>query len=360
MYINILRHIVLIITFCCFLFIYGCEKVDNYEIFYEIDESYFEYPFDTLLDYYIISAWRILGDTVPAYTPEMVATHTKLVGKLPWVTPTSSANLQFVIGQTSGWPKNPEYPDDPEIPPQNIYGYQITDLDYNNPKVKVVLTAGQHSTEFPGNYALEGMVNFLAGSDPRAVFLRRKAVFYVYPDINPEGRYMAIKKINLQSAPDPNAKNDGRYRGNPELYAAGEKDHNRVWLEEFFGKFSTIDLLIAAWEKDFGNKADYLWDMHGPQPTGNWRSPSLDASTNAYAKALMRIEPELLRCGPPGEFKAYVAYSPPGKIGLYALDDQIGLHVKYPYVYEGGPWTRERLLLSGKRLAIAFYEVLNN
>jgi hypothetical protein len=322
-----------------------------------VDEGYFDYTYEKVLDYYVINAWHGLNETVPAYSPEMVARHTQLVLALPWVKPTPSADKNGVLGQTPGWPKNPDYPEDPEIPPQNILGYQITDPRVDGPKVKMILTSGTHATEFTGNWVLEGMVNFLASSDPRAAFLRKKAIFYVYPDINPEGRYMAVHRIDLKAAPDPNGGTDLRKRGNSELYKSGEKDHNRVWREEFYGKFSTVDILRAAWEKDADNKADYLWDMHGPQMPPNWRTPSTEARTNLYAQALMKREPDVIRCGPESGFKVNVASGPPGKLSGYAYTEE-GLHVSYPYVYEPGGWTRERLLESGKNLVLALYDVL--
>jgi len=320
-----------------------------------VDESDFRYPYDEVFDYYVIRAWRDLDEPVAAYTPQMVARHTERLGKLPWVAPTPSGDEQMILGHTPGWPKNPDYPEDPEIPPQPIYGYQITDPGADGPKVKMVLASGNHATEFTGNWVLEGMVNFLAGNDPRAVFLRSKAEFYVYPDVNPEGRYQAVHRIDLKAAPDPNAGGDGCYRGNPELYAAGERDHNRVWTTR--GKFSTIDTITAAMKKDTGGQADYLWDMHGPQATANWRSPRLEARINDYANALMRREPDVLRCGPPGSFKKNVAAGPPGKLSLWAASEE-GLNVTFPYVYEPGGWTRERLLESGRNLALALHDVL--
>ena len=321
----------------------------------KIDESYFRYPYEQVLDYYVINAWRGLDKPVPAYTPQMVSRHTQLVGKLPWVGPTASGNQQMVLGQTPGWPKHPDWPDDPEIPPQMIYGYQITDPRVEGPKVRMVLASGNHATEFTGNWVLEGMVNFLAGNDPRAVWLRSKAVFYVYPDVNPEGRYQAVHRINLKAAPDPNAQGDGRKRGNPELYAAGERDHNRVWTTR--GKFSTIDTLTAAMKKDTGGHAEYFWDMHGPQEPANWRSPRMEARINDYAHALLKREPDVLRCGPPGRFKVNVASGPPGKLSLWAASEE-GLNATYPYVYEPGGWTRERLLEAGRNLALALHDVL--
>lgn len=320
-----------------------------------VDDSYFEYEYDKVYDYYIINAWRGLDEPVPAYTPQMVERHTALVGALPWVTPTLSGNDQFVLGQSAGWPANPSFPNDPAVPPHNIYGYQITDPNAEGPKTKVILASGNHATEFTGNWVLEGMVNFLAGSDPRAEFLRSTAVFYVYPDVNPDGRYQAVHRINFEAAPDPNAGTNLRKRGNPQLYAAGERDHNRVWTTS--GRFATVDTITAAMKKDTGGRADYFWDMHGPQEPPNWRSPLLEARINDYAVALMKREPDVLRCGPPGNFKRNVASGPPGKMSLWAASEE-GLSATYPYVYEPGGWTRERLLEAGRNLALALHDVL--
>ena len=320
-----------------------------------VDDSYFEYEYDKVYDYYIINAWFGLDEPVPAYTPQMVERHTALVGALPWVTPTLSGSDQFVLGQSAGWPANPSFPNDAAVPPHNIYGYQITDPNAEGPKTKVILASGNHATEFTGNWVLEGMVNFLAGSDPRAEFLRSTAVFFVYPDVNPDGRYQAVHRINFEAAPDPNAGTNLRKRGSPELYAAGQGDHNRIWTTS--GQFSTIDTLVPAMQADTGGGADYLWDMHGPQEPANWRSPSVAAAVNEYAAALLAREPDVLRCGPPGSFKRNVAGGPPGKLSLWA-GDAGGGNVLYPYVYEPGGWTEEWLKESGRNLALAFYDVL--
>ncbi len=323
-----------------------------------ISKDYFNYPYEEFYDYYVIKAWRILEERVPAYTPEMIARHTKLVNKLPWVNPTLSSNKQMILGRTPGWPKNSNFAEDPEIPPQNIFGYQITDPHVKNEtKVKMILIAGQHSCEMTGNWVLEGMVNFLAGIEPEAELLRKKAIFYVYPDVNPEGRYQVVNNINLKAAPDPGAKSDGCYRGNPEIYSAGLSDHNRVWNTD--GMFSTIDILKKAMITDTDGKADYLWDMHGPQKHANWRTPIEEARTNEYAMALMNREPDVIRCGPESGFKINVANGPPGKIGLWAISEE-GLRVSYPYIYEPGGWSQERFKESGRNLALALYDVLSD
>ena len=130
--------LILVITGICFPFY----QVTGQHISSEIDESYFEYPYKKVLDYYVINAWSGLNHTVPAYTPEMVARHTSLLLGLPWVEPTPSADEHGIIGKTPGWALNPDYPDDPEIPRQNIYGYMITDPYVNSPKIKMILTSG--------------------------------------------------------------------------------------------------------------------------------------------------------------------------------------------------------------------------
>ncbi len=312
-------------------------------------------PIRKKYDYYIIKAWRKLKRPLPAYTPEMVERHTGVIMQQPCVVPTPSGDGQGVIGMTIGWPKNIDFPDDPEIPAQKIFAYCLTDPDCAEPKIKFMVACGQHANEFTGSWVLEGMVNFLAGDDPRAALLRRKAQFFVYPDLNPDGRYQAVHRLEFKAAPDPDADGDMRMRGNPEIYAAGESDHNRLWQTN--GRFSTIDLFKRVWLKDTGGEADYFWDIHGPQNTGNWRTPSNKARTNLYAKALIRREPDVIRCGPESGFKPSVAEAPPGKLMLYAMSGQ-GLKVRYPYVYEPGGWTMERLLDTGRNLALALYDVI--
>lgn len=317
----------------------------------------FQYRYERIYDYYIIEAWRRLKRPLPAYTPEMVERHTALIMDQPWAAPTPSGDDRGIIGMTVGWPKNADVPDDPEIPSQQVFAYRLTDPECAGAKIKVMLACGQHATEFTGSWVLEGMVNYLAGSDPRAALLRRKAEFFVYPDLNPDGRYQAVHGLEFKAAPDPNADGNMQMRGNPEIYAAGEGDHNRLW--ETSGRFSTIDLFKTVWLKDTGGKADYFWDIHGPQETGNWRTPSNEAHGNRYAEALMRREPEVVRCGSESGFKPRVAKGPPGKLMLYAMSGQ-GLRVRYPYVHEPGGWTMERLLDTGRNLALALYDVIRD
>ncbi len=329
------------------------------------NDNQFDYPYEKVFDYNVIRRGLWEDSPPPAYSPQMVARHTETVAESQWVKPTRSCLHDMVLGQTNGWPANPDYPDDPEIPPQDIYAYQITDTSAE-PEVKMVIASGNHPGEFSGNWLLQGMVNFLAGDDDRAAALRKKASFFVYPDVNPDGRYQAVHRIDLEAAPSPNPKEGfGRRfdnfpdtdpgRGNPELYIAGEADHNRVWNTN--DRFRHIDLIKRAMKADTGGKVDYFWDFHGPQEPGNWRSPQGEPAWNSpYGQALQAREPDVVIAGLPNGFKSGLSYQP-GKLSVWAATNE-GLCADYTYVYEPGGWTETRLKEAGRNLALALYDVL--
>ncbi len=327
--------------------------------------SAFAYPYEKIFDYNVIRRGLWKDSPPPAYTLQMVARHTEAVARSPWVTPTRSCRHDMILGQTIGWPANPGFPDDPAIPPQNVYAYQISDTAAEF-RVKMVIASGNHPGEFSGNWILEGMVNFLAGDDDRAAALRNKAAFFVYPDVNPDGRYQAVHRIDLDAAPSPDS-SEGfgkRFdsfpetkpgRGNPGLYAAGESDHNRVWNTS--GRFRHIDMIKQAMKADTGGKVDYVWDFHGPQEPGNWRSPQGVAAWNSpYGRTLQSREPDVVIAGLPNGFKCGLSYQP-GKLSVWAATND-GLRADYTYVYEPGGWTETRLKEAGRNLALALYDVL--
>lgn len=319
------------------------------------DQARLTYPYDKVHDYYVIKAWRDMADRPPAYTPQMVERHTQRLAEHPRVRPTRSGDERLRLGHTPGWPKNPDHPHDPEIPPQPLYAYRIGEPDDDDAAVKMVVTSGNHANEFTGNWMLEGLVNFLAGDDEVAAKLRAAAVFYIYPDINPDGRYQAIHRLEFAAAPCPNAGTDLRDRGNPHLYAAGEADNNRVWDTE--GRFAHIDLLKRSMRADTGGRVDYLWDFHGPQKPANWRSPQCQAAWDGpYGRALRAREPEVRVAGLPGGFKANLPY-PPGKLCVWGAAPS-GLNARYTYVHEPGPWTEARLKQAGRNLVLALADVL--
>jgi len=192
-----------------------------------------------------------LAQDVHVYTVDMTEAHTQLVSSSPYVTHTASgdadlaldpdANLaDFVVGTTPG-NTDPCYP---YSPPHNLYAYKITDPCTTGPKTKVVIATGNHNTETSGSWAFQGYVDFLLSSDPNADWLRQVAEFYIYPLVNPDGRYT------------------GSGRGNPEMIAEGfGTDHNRVWNTQGQG-LSTIDALTTAMQNDTGGDVDYFFDFH--------------------------------------------------------------------------------------------------
>lgn len=105
----------------------------------------------------------------------------------------------------------------------------------------VVLTAGNHPYEMHADYNLEGSVDFLLSEDPIAQNLRQWCDIFVYPTINPAGRWA------------------GYSRANPELKAAGLHDHNRIWGST--NRDTTVKLK-AAFQADFAQSCDVLIDYH--------------------------------------------------------------------------------------------------
>lgn len=234
---------------------------------------------------------RWLPRTTPrsiVYTTRMKEEHLAMVSQSPYVSPTPSADERFILGQTSGWNGDPEilleailyyvpetlpvadangqWAVEPVIQPHNLYGYLITDPQAEGPKKRIVLTDGNHS-EFPGSWIFHYLIEFLLSDDPRAKTMRQKAEFYVYPMVNPDGRYVMSRVQN------------------PEVAAAGWDNHNRVW--NVAGCFSTIDVLVPAMRYDTRGKVDYLIDFHS-----GFSTPTLLTYTelehSAFAEAVSK------------------------------------------------------------------------
>jgi len=227
----------------------------------------------------LLSAASGFADDLYEYDPNRTEQHTILMSSSPYVTKTPSGNSalalpgtpaeieDFVIGTTPG------NVSDPYVPAHNIYAYKITDPCTSGPKKKAVIDTGNHNTETGGSWAFQGMVDFLVSADPEADWLRKHVEFYIYPLVNPDGRYTATG------------------RGNPEMTAEGfGDDHNRVWHTRGQG-LSTIDALTTAMRADTGNDADYYFDFHGGSPDFFYIMPSqIDCP---YVKAFTEREPSV-------------------------------------------------------------------
>ncbi len=307
---------------------------------------------------WLLQTKRTRVEPIPRYTVEMVAEHARRLRELPWVQPSAKADSHLVLGQSHGWPEDKPLEGwqmgDPTVPPQNVFGYVITDPDRpdvfpteagETRKLRVVLVAGNHPVEMHGDWALHGMISFLVSDDPRAATLRRKAVFYVYPMVNPDGRSLQVRRPTVP--PDLWV----RTRGNPELHDSGEGDHNRVWTTG--DRFSTIRLVTSAMRADTGGHADYLWDFHGgyPHNPGDYRTTA-GGHESPYARALEARQapyPEVLRRTSSGA---------PTMLRTWAMTSE-GLNIPYSFTFEPGCQLDKRAILrAGKALALGFYDVV--
>ena len=92
---------------------------------------------------------------------------------------------------------------------------------------KVLIIAGQHPMEFPGQWALWGIVRWLTSSIREAVDIRRNYRFFVIPTINPDG--------NVAGRPQKNAQDlDLNHTWQINNNSVGSKAHENVLLLELF------------------------------------------------------------------------------------------------------------------------------
>jgi zinc carboxypeptidase len=280
------------------------------------------------------------------YTPAMTEAHTKLVSRSPYVTPTLSCNAslalnakgplaKFVVGVSAG------HASDPFIPRHNLYAYKITDPAAKGPKKTVLIQTGNHNTEATASWSFQGMVDFLLSSDPRAGWLRRHGEFYVYPLVNPDGRFIA------------------KGRGNPEmlergiLSGSGKLDHNRVWNRQWQG-LSTIDALTAAMRKDTGRKVDYYFDFHdGSEIKIPFFYTVPDLMDSPYGRAMIALDVEIAPKASNGD---------PGMGRIWSMTTE-GLNSKFACTPEGAPQypglSVDMCLGWGRNYAIALFNTLN-
>ncbi|MBN1818628.1 MAG: hypothetical protein JW828_14800 [Sedimentisphaerales bacterium] len=258
-----------------------------------------------------------------AYTPQTAADHTHLLLENPYVMPTASGDQNGVIGYSRGWSS-------PRIPSHDLYGYRITDLESPYDKTTIVMISGNHNGEHSGNWALQGMMDFLAGEEPWAVQLRRYADFFIYPLVNPDGRFL------------------GAGRGNPELTAAGlGSDHNRVWNRS---GLSTIDTFTTAMKKDTGGAVDYFFDFHSTFFHANHYIVTVpELGDSPYLRELAAIAPDV---------EVVFSDGTPGMARLWSMSAN-GLHVEYAYTTEQHMlWEAADYLALGRTYGIALHNTL--
>lgn len=184
------------------------------------------------------------------YTYSRSVSHTQGVLASGWASPTVSGNAHGVIGQTRGGV------DDIGriIPSLNLFAYRITDPATDSPTVakrKVGLASGLHAAETLGTHTLEGLVNWLISDDVRAAELRKVAEFFVYPVLNPSGRFAGLNRTTLSNI---------------------NRDPNGLWNESLWHQDSYHDIrvtgeaMIADVFATPGGGLDAFVDFHSTVP----------------------------------------------------------------------------------------------
>ncbi len=218
-----------------------CYSYDN-ETWYEFDNNYLT-----------SSSWRFQNDSPFTQDEVYVAysfpyPYSRTADKVaqwklnPYVSPTISSNADLVIGQSPGGVDDLGR----TIAPRDMWAFKITDDSVSSSgKTKIVLDASMHAGEVLSNWTLEGTVEFLISDDPRAIELRKHAEFFVYPQINPDGRYAGNNRSTINN---PNVDPNGywkpyKWTDKPDLQLTGEA-------------------MLADLQIDSGGSADYFIDYH--------------------------------------------------------------------------------------------------
>lgn len=182
----------------------------------------------------------------------------------PYVSPTISANSDLVIGQSPGGIDDLGR----VIAPRDTWGFKITDSATPAAgKTQIVLASGLHAQEVLGTHTLEGTLEWLLSTDPRAAELRKAAEFYVYPMLNPDGRFAGYNRSTVHT-PNQDPNRDW-----------SPTDPGNTWFDEpeiqLSGEAMLADLQIAT-----GGQADYFIDYHST------------ITTSADADDFMFLHPE--------------------------------------------------------------------
>ena len=316
-----------------------------------------------------LSAVSGFADSVYVYTVDMTEAHTVSISSSPYVTPTASGdgNLalpgcpipDFVVGTTPE-NTNPSYPF-LHSPAHNIYAYMVTDPCVTGPKTKVVIITGNHNEETGGSWAFQGMVDFLVSADPEAVWLRKAAEFWVYPLVNPNGRYLGYGRYSPETY---------------EMYYAGQlhsSDHNRLWHLSYPTDcgVSTIDALTAAMLTDSDaceTSIDYYFDFHSGGSNFFYTVPEL--MDCPYVEAFLALN---IGVGPVartveqatlGSSRIWVMLAPPWGLGAtYSFTPENDFSHDVPYYLDLGRYygiALHNVLMPETLIGFADLEVLSS
>lgn len=191
------------------------------------------------------------GDAYVAYQPAwQVARAPWLIGQLQ----TLDADLVHELPSSPGFEYGAALSNQIDelsntVPGQKMHAFGVWDdtlqpADSSAKRIAVIVS-GTHAGEHVGSWAMEGFVRFLFSGTAQATALLRNFKFYIYPCVNPMGRFM------------------GHYRGQRQ---AGNYtlDPNRDWpADNSASIFQSTQFLRSMMAADLGtNKAAFFADFH--------------------------------------------------------------------------------------------------
>jgi hypothetical protein len=177
----------------------------------------------------------------------------------PRVTDTPSST-NFILGYTTARDNG----DGRTVPALPYYAFMITN-ENENTKNNMVLTAGNHPSETIGNFQLEGAVNWLLDGSPEAELILDWFNVYVYPCVNPQGRW------------------GGWFRSCPE---DATRDHNREWDDTALEDVHAFRDAMAA---DTGSTIEVSIDFHASAGDTNGYMWAVDHTSALYANWLAKM-----------------------------------------------------------------------
>ncbi len=238
------------------------------------------------------------------YPASRTAQWVSSVGNSPYITPTLSGDSSFVLGQSAGGIDDSGR----VVPSHDLYGFRVTDPTATGQRLKIVVAGGAHSAETTGQHALQGMVDFLLGNSLEASQLRSRAEIFVYPQVNPDGRF------------------GGYYRSNPEN---PDKDFNRFYNDPT--GFTDLTIITNSMRTDTAADVDYLLDFHswwGPWSDDNFIFTVAPLTGSPFLQSLATYEPTIdtiESSGQPGMLRIW-GMSSAGLSADFAYTPEFGFH----------------------------------
>lgn len=185
--------------------------------------------------------------TRPPYNPSRVRAHIDSIKGSVFVSETqSSFGQNYVYGESSATTRDG---DGLAVPALDLISYRISDdsvfpID-GSQKRKAVLISGLHASEDQGNWQLQFFVDYLLSGSAAAASLLRNWEFFVYPLVNPSGRW------------------GNAYRGTLQIDRLTE-DPNRDWPGGVSaGRLQVVTATRIAIEQDTSNSISAFIDFHG-------------------------------------------------------------------------------------------------